>query len=348
MKKLLSMLLALMLLCGCAAFAEAADCTGLWNLTGAEMNGAPVDLSLIGLTMSLDLRADGTCTITTIGVPEEGAWTVEADGVVVTDSKGDPLTFVMADGKLASEKSGMKIIFSRAADASTFVGNWVLTGMIAGGVEMGPDTMAMFGLTMVLNLNEDGSCVMDASGEVETGVWYTTANGVVIDDQIEAVTFTYTDDMLVTEADGSVMMLTREGAAPAITEAMGVAAMAGVPAEAFEGKWELATANVFGMELTAADMGTFITFDLAQGKGIYTEGDASGEEIQLEIAYEVIETEGEATLLTLLYQDATMAEPVELLAMNLLEDGRLCSTLIVEELEVSYYFAPVVEEVAAE
>lgn len=348
MKKLLSMLLALMLLCGCAAFAEAVDYVGLWTLTGAEMSGMPVDLSLIGLSMTMDLRADGTCTLTTIGVPEEGTWAVDAAGVVVTDSKGDPLTFVMADGKLEAEKTGMKIIFSGAGDKAEFVGVWEMTGMISGGVEMGVETMSMFGLTMTLTLNEDGTCVLNTSGVEETGTWDVTAAGVAITDPSETVEFTYEDDMLVAEAEDSQMMLTRQGAAPAIGAAAQAGALTGVPAEDFQGKWELTTANIFGMDLTAADMGTFMTFDLAEGKGVYTESDASGESVQVEITYTVTDPEGEPTLLTLLYQDASMAEPAELLAMNMLEDGRLVCVLVVEQLEVSYYFTAVPEEIPAE
>ena len=165
--------------------------------------------------------------------------------------------------------------------------------------------------------------------------------------------FTYVDNMLVAEAEDSQMMLTRQGAAPAIGAAAQAGVLTGVPAEDFQGKWELTTANIFGMDLTAADMGTFMTFDLAEGKGVYTESDASGESVQVEITYTVTDPEGEPTLLTLLYQDASMAEPAELLAMNMLEGVVVIvafveGVLVVEQLEVSYYFTAVPEEIPAE
>lgn len=348
LKKLLSMLLALMLLCGCAALAETADYAGQWTLIGADMGGVPVDLSLINLTMTMDLREDGTCTLVTMGMPEEGVWSEIGSMVIVTDSQGDPLTFTLTNGKLEAVNGNMKIIFARLQDTASYVGVWELTGMIASGVEMGPETLALFGLSMTVTLNEDGTCVMDASGEVQSGVWTATANGVSIDDGIEAVEFAYADDMLTIEADGSVMMLTRSGSAPAAAQKAAAAPMSGVPAEAFEGKWELATATVFGMELTAEDLGTFMVFDLAQGVGTYTESAADGETIQVNVAYEVTETEGEATLLTVFAYDDRVGEYVEMLAMNMLDDGRLNCMMIVEELEIGYYFVPVTEEVPAE
>ncbi len=348
MKKLLSMLLALMMLCGCAAFAEAADYTGEWVLTGAEMGGMPIDLSLIGLTMTMALREDGTCTLTTMGMPEEGTWAEVEGGAAVTDSAGDVNTFAPVEGKLEATQDGMKIIFSRVGDKAAYVGVWVLTGMEASGVQMGVATMEMFGLNMTLTLNEDGTCVVATSGIEEAGTWTATAAGVAITDPTETVEFTYVDDMLVVEESGSVMMLTREGAAPAVVEAAAAVPVMNVPAEAFEGTWELATANVFGMDVTAADMGVTMSFSLAAGAGTYLEGDDTGALYELPIIYTVTDAEGEPTLLTLLYQDATQAEPVELLAMNLLEDGRLMYGVNMEGLEVTYYFTAVVEEVPAE
>ena len=43
-----------------------------------------------------------------------------------------------------------------------------------------------------------------------------------------------------------------------------------------------------------------------------------------------------------------MAEPVELLQLNMLDDGRLVCVMNVDGMEVSYYFVPVVEEIPAE
>lgn len=349
MKKLLSMLLALMMAFGCMAFAEEkADYTGSWMLTGAEVGGAPIDLSLIGLTMTMELREDGSCTLTTMGVPEEGSWAETEGGVAVTDSLGETNVFVPAEGKLAAEQDGMKIIFSRAGDMAAFVGVWELTGLESEGVQMGTATMAMFGLTMTMTLKEDGTCVVSAAGQDEVGTWHVTEQGVAITDPTDTIEFVYENDMLITEEDGSKMMLTREGAAPAVAESSEAAVCANVPAEEFEGAWELSTATVFGMELTAEDMGTFIIFELAEGKGIYTEADATGATAQAEITYTVTEVEENGTVLDLLYQDATMEEPVVLLSMNMLDDGRLMCVLNVEGMDVSYYFTEIVETVEAE
>lgn len=347
MKKLLCMLLAAMMLLGCAAFAEAVDYIGMWTLTGAEMAGTPIDLSLIGLEMSMDLREDGTCTLTTMGETEEGTWTADAAGAVVTDAHGEPQVFTMVDDKMEANQEGMKIIFSRAGDAASFVGKWVMTGMVANGVEMGTETMSMFGLTLTLTLNEDGTCVVDGMGQKESGTWTATPAGVAITDPTETLEFAYVDDMLVMDDAGSRMMLTREGAAPAIVEKAAAAPVMNVPAEAFEGTWELTSANVFGMDITAADMGVTMSFDLAAGAGTYLEGDDTSL-YEVPITYTVTDPEGEPTLLTLLYQDETLTEPMELLVLNMLDDGRLLCAIEMDGMEISYYFTAVVEEVPAE
>ena len=230
------------------------------------------------------------------------------------------------------------------AEGVDYTGTWVLTGLEGSGIQMGPTTLEVFGMTMTLVLNEDGTCVLDASGEVENGVWYPTDNGVAIDDNIEVVEFTYVNDMLVTEAEGAQMMLTREGAAPAVAESAGVAALTGVPAEAFEGMWGLASAELFGMEITAEEMGTYIFLELAGGVGTYTEMDTSGAATQAPITYEVVETETFGTILTILYQDETLEAPVTLLELNMLEDGRLTCSMNVEGLDVAYYFIYIPEE----
>lgn len=327
--------------------AGAVDYAGMWTLTGAEMAGTPIDLSLIGLEMTMDLRADGTCTLTTMGEAEEGVWTADASGAVVTDSYGDAQILVMVDGKLEATQDGMKIIFSRTGDAAFFVGKWVMTGMVANGVEMGVETMSMFNLTLTLTLNEDGTCVVDGMGQKESGTWAVTPAGVAITDPTETLEFVYVDEMLVTEESGSQMMLTREGAAPAIVEKAAAAPVMNVPAEAFEGAWELAAANVFGMDITAADMGVTICFDLAAGAGIYQEGDGTSL-YELPIAYTVTDPEGEPTLLSLLYQDETLTEPEVLLQLNMLEDGRLQCVILMDGMEIFYYFTAVVEEIPAE
>lgn len=230
------------------------------------------------------------------------------------------------------------------AEGVNYVGAWVLTGAENSGLQMGPATLELFGMTMTMVLNEDGTCVLDASGELENGTWYTTANGVAIDDSAEVVEFTYVDDMLVTEQSGSLLMMTREGAAPAVVEAAALAALAGVPAEAFEGTWALATAEVFGIEMPVESMGTYVFLELAGGVGTYTQMDATGAAEQTAITYEVLETEDMGTVLVLLYQDETMEAPVELMVLNMLEDGRLTCLMDVEGMEVSYYFMNITEQ----
>lgn len=348
MKKLLSALLALMLLLGCAAFAEGFDYIGEWVLTGVEMSGMSMEPSQLGLTMTMELRADGTCTLTNMGTPEEGVWAEVDGGVAVTDAAGDVNTFAPVEGKLEATQQGMKIIFSRVGDAASYVGVWVLTGMESQGVQMGVSTMEMFGLTMTMTLNEDGTCVVASSGIEESGTWQATALGVAITDPTETLEFSYVDEMLVIEEQGSTLMLTREGAAPAVAESVAAAVLTNVAPEAFEGKWQLVSANLLGMDYTAEQLGVSIAFELAAGQGTYIEGDSTGAVYELPVTYTVTEAEGVGTVMDLLYQDETMTEAVVLLSLNMVDDGRLLCVLDVEGMEVRYCFNAVVEEAAAE
>lgn len=232
--------------------------------------------------------------------------------------------------------------------ATDYVGLWTLTGMVANGVEMGVETMSMFGLTLTLTLNEDGTCVVASSGIEESGTWQATALGVAITDPTETLEFTYVDEMLVIEEQGSTLMLTREGAAPAVAESVAAAVLTNVAPEAFEGKWQLVSANLLGMDYTAEQLGVSIAFELAAGQGTYIEGDSTGAVYELPVTYTVTEAEGVGTVMDLLYQDETMTEAVVLLSLNMVDDGRLLCVLDVEGMEVRYYFNAVVEEAAAE
>ena len=141
------------------------------------------------------------------------------------------------------------------AEGVDYVGTWVLTGAETDGVQMGPTTLAAVGMDMKVVVNADGTVVLSMMGMEEGGTWAATENGIAITDSTETVEIAYQNEMLLMNQSGVTMMLTREGAAPAIVEAEGPTALAGVDPVAFEGQWLLTTANFMGVEMSAETVG---------------------------------------------------------------------------------------------
>lgn len=224
------------------------------------------------------------------------------------------------------------------AEGVDYTGTWVLTGAEASGVQMGPDMLAMLGMDMTMVLNADGSVALSMMGMEETGTWVATENGIAITDATETVEAIYQDEKLLMNQDGVTMMLTREGAAPALNAEAAPTVLAGVDPAAFEGSWLLTTASVMGMEMNVEDMGVYMGLVLSQGQALFATTDENGGIVTEQISYTVNEVEGVGTVCTLVGQDQTTGEIVEVLALNLLNDGRLVWKLNMEGMVVEYFF----------
>jgi hypothetical protein len=122
--------------------------------------------------------------------------------------------------------------------------------------------------------------------------------------------------------------------------------LAGVDPLAFEGAWLLTGARAMGMDFTAEQMGVYIAFVLVGGEGIFGQNNDEGGIDQAPITYAVTEVEGEGTLLELIYTGENAAEPIVLLALNMVEDGRLYLQQEENGRLVDYYFTRQVEEAA--
>lgn len=124
MKKLFSLLLALCMMLACCASAEAVDLTGMWYA------------DLMGMSMNLNLIADGTYTMDMAGEDDDGTWAQTETGVLIDDEM--PMTYNAEANTLVMDMQGMELVFSReaapafeAAEARTdaaveeFAGNWL-------------------------------------------------------------------------------------------------------------------------------------------------------------------------------------------------------------------------------
>lgn len=202
MKKLLSLLLALMMLCGCAAFAETADYVGYWVMTGVEMSGVQVDPAMLGLSAYMELYDDGTCLMVMMDEGQYGTWVATGNGIETTDADGVVDPFTLVDGALVIEEEGSKLIFTQEAytmpltglTAADFEGEWTFSYLEINGAVYAAEEV---GMAMNLSI-KDGKGVHTASYTDETGEVTETYNGVCETEELPdfgtAMYFLYTDE----------------------------------------------------------------------------------------------------------------------------------------------------------
>lgn len=134
---------------------------GVWQLVSASAANIAVDLQAMGLEILIEFAEDGTCTMTTNGVSETGAWTQDGANISMTDdASGAELVFQMLeDGTLLVDLQGMQMIF-------TYVGE----AIEAEGGATGETSEAAFSLTLPDNWFEVTPELIDqvaASGDEE-------------------------------------------------------------------------------------------------------------------------------------------------------------------------------------
>lgn len=176
MKKLLSMLMALMLLMGCAAAETAVDYTGNWLLSSMEVGGMKLDVNQLSAVMpdmdmsgvKIQLNADGTAMLALPDEePENGTWSETAGVVTITDGTGATIEAVYQDEMLVLGMEGMRMTFARegavpaaTAEAATvlsgvapaaFEKQWMLTTAKTMGIEF---PAAQLGAAMIFTLSE--------------------------------------------------------------------------------------------------------------------------------------------------------------------------------------------------
>lgn len=146
---------------------------GVWQLASASAANIAVDLQAMGLEILIEFAEDGTCTMTTNGVSETGAWTQDGANISMTDdASGTELVFQMLeDGTLLVDLQGMQMIF-------TYVGEAIEVENDA----TGETSEAAFSLTLPDNWFEVTPELIDqvaASGDEMTlsvlNVYYTSA-----------------------------------------------------------------------------------------------------------------------------------------------------------------------------
>lgn len=138
---------------------EMEDFAGMWFGASIEMEGMTMALSDIGMTMEINMMADGTITLFDGETTENGVWTLvdgkaDIDGMICT---------LMSDGTMVAEDpEGAKVIFTG------FIGEWKACYMSTGGLT---GDLRSMGITSTLILNADGTGSVDFPA-AEEGIWY--------------------------------------------------------------------------------------------------------------------------------------------------------------------------------
>lgn len=278
MKKLLSLLLALAVMLGCTALAEAAaaDYVGTWMLTTLETAEATMDMTMLaqlGMDMTMTLNADGTMFTTTMGVKEEGTWVVTEQGIAITDDE-ETIQIIYQDDALRIEEDGAAMLLTRKdasaqADAGVqadpgaadydYVGAWVLDAVEMFGLQVDPATAGVSG---DMALYEDGTCTLTMLDESQEGTWAITETGITTTDAEGVVdTYTLVNGQLVVEQTGMKLIF------------VPYAPLSGLTVADFNGDWELSYVEVYDYAAgtqdfyEAAEVGMNIALSLADGKG---------------------------------------------------------------------------------
>ena len=194
MKKILSLLLALAMMLGCVAFAEGVDYVGTWVLTGAESDGVqmgPSTLAAVGMDMKVVVNADGTVTLSMMGMEESGTWAATENGIAITDST-ETVEIAYQNEMLLMDQSGVTMMLTRegaataiveaegptalaGVDPVAFEGQWLLTTANVMGMEMPVDGLGLY-MALVLSQGDALFATTDDNGEIVTEqVSYTVA-----------------------------------------------------------------------------------------------------------------------------------------------------------------------------
>ncbi len=173
---------------------------GVWQLASASAANIAVDLQAMGLEISIEFAEDGTCTMTTNGVSETGAWTQDGANIsMIDDASGTELVFQMLeDGTLLVDLQGMQMTFAYVGEAIE--------------VENDAASEAAFSLTLPDNWFEVTPELIDqvaASGDEMTlsvlNVYYTSAQAsgaiICVDDTLGSQM-----NLIADYADGMTMV----------------------------------------------------------------------------------------------------------------------------------------------
>lgn len=191
MKKLISLLLALMLLGCTAALAESETFGGVWYLSYLVSDGEQINAADMGMNLTLVFSDDlSSAAFTSSFMGEESTsnftCAVEGDTITLTGAEEDVLTATVEDGLLMLDDESTRMVFTREAPAATvvetvavesaeaFYGEWDTVSLTMMGLAVSPEEA---GVAPHFSISAEGITMTDGE-EVET-MPYTFENGML-------------------------------------------------------------------------------------------------------------------------------------------------------------------------
>lgn len=231
-----------------------------------------------------------------------------------------------------------------AESAVNYVDTWVLTGISMAGMDLSPESL---GMDMFIVLNEDGTCLLSAMGEEETGTWAETETGITTTDGSGIVdAYTLTDGKLSAEVDGMVITFTRKGEiVPAGEPAAEATVLANLTLADFDGHWKLTGLRTMGTILPPALGGIELDLTIENGKCLYDSVTAAGKGA-VELLLELEEVADLGTQVTGYVQDASGNKADVVLTLVAMSDGTLIWDASTPEMEMVFILELQTEEAA--
>ena len=118
MKKIVSLLLALCLVCLMASAVAELDLAGTtWYLVSMEQAGIVMNPAAMGLEISMTLNADGTSAMVAYGQDSVGSWSINGEVISITDEDNNTQEFSLNEnGELVADMGeGNRMVFSQTA-----------------------------------------------------------------------------------------------------------------------------------------------------------------------------------------------------------------------------------------
>ncbi len=282
MKRTLAGILAVLMLCAGFALADTESAAGDWEATVAFYDGQEIELSTVGITWTMTLHEDGTCTttMTYAGVPmtETDRW-IQTGSEVSFDS-GTVMT--LADGKLTVEQDDILWTFVRTgaapADGQRTEGSADITGHwtgIEGRLAGEPLVLADVDFVFEIDFLADGTYHVYSSYNGEEtaldGIWSQDGGALTISGfhSLE----TEGDNLVLNVSEEAAFVLVRAddaqtAAAPAATQ----------PAEAGSaaGSWVLTRGEMGTSTIDPATLGMASTLVLNEDGSVYLTTTQSG------------------------------------------------------------------------
>ena len=154
-----------------------------------------------------------------------------------------------------------------AAEKEDIVGTWYIKSMVEAGIEIDASTLSAMGMSMTLTLNEDGTAVMEMTGQdAEEGTWSFEDSVLIF--EVETP-FTVEDGLLTMSTDSESAIFSRE-AAEAVDASL-APAVADPEAEDFEGDWNATNYVALGIPMPLAMGGIKISVTIKDGKAFLHE-----------------------------------------------------------------------------